>query len=185
MTATPQSLRYDRFAQSAHWLIALLLTGSFTLGLVMTDLPTSPLRLRLFAWHKWLGVLIFAAVSLRLAWRLRHPAPPLPDSVPGWQREAARISHHFLYIFLFAVPLSGWLMSSAKGFQTVLFGVLPIPDLLAKNPPLGAALEETHHLLAWMFLGLIGLHIAAAFKHLLVNRDGVFARMLPRGRAAP
>lgn len=185
MPSNPNSLRYDSFAQTAHWLVVLLLTGSFTLGLIMTELPTSPLRLRLFSWHKWLGVVIFAVAVLRLGWRLGHPAPPFPDSMPAWQREAAHISHHFLYIFLFAVPLSGWLMSSAKGFQTVLFGRLPIPDLLSKNPPLGAALEEVHHLLAWLFLGLIGLHVVAAFKHLLVDRDAVFMRMLPRPRGTP
>lgn len=184
MTDISDNARYDRFAQAAHWLVALLLVGSFTLGFTMTELPTSPLRLRLFAWHKWLGVIIFLAVTLRLAWRLWHPPPPLPASMPAWQRETARLSHRFLYVFLFAVPLSGWLMSSAKGFQTVLFRVLPIPDLLSKNPPLGAALESVHETLTTLFLGLIGLHVAAALKHLFVNRDGIFMRMLPRRGAA-
>src|SRR5687767_13306651 len=107
MPANPDSLRYDPYAQIAHWLVVLLLTGSFTLGFIMTELPTSPLRLRLFSWHKWLGVVIFLAVLLRFGWRLRHPAPPLPVTMPVWEREAARISHHFLYLFLFAAPLSG------------------------------------------------------------------------------
>lgn len=170
---------YNPVARTAHWLHVLLLLGSFTLGFIMVDLATSPLKLQMFAWHKWTGVVIFALVGLRLAWRWQHPPPPLPASIPSWQREAARISHRLLYGLLFAVPLSGWLMSSAKGFQTVLFGVLPIPDLLDKNPPVGAALEEVHWLLNKLLLGLIALHVAAALKHYFIDRNEVLARMLP------
>jgi cytochrome b561 len=156
-----------------------LLLGSFSLGFYMEDLAMSPTRLKLYAYHKWIGVTIFALVALRLAWRLWSPPPPLPGSMPAWERRAAEISHRLLYLMLFAVPLSGWLMSSAKGFQTVLFGVLPIPDLLSKNPPLGAALEEVHWMLNKMLLGLVSLHIAAALKHHFVDRDEVLARMTP------
>jgi len=75
-------------------------------------------------------------------------------------------------------------MSSAKGFQTVLFRVLPIPDLLQKNPPLGEALDAVHVALVWMLLGLIGLHVLAALKHYFIDRDEVLARMTP-GLAPP
>src|SRR5260221_12593579 len=118
--------RYGAVAQSLHWLMALMLVGSFSLGLYMADLPVSPLRLRLFGYHKWIGVLAFLVVALRLAWRWTHAPPPLPASMPQGETRAAEISHHLPYFFLFAAPLTGWLMSSAKGFQTVLFGVLPI-----------------------------------------------------------
>ena len=69
-------------------------------------------------------------------WRLTHAAPALPATMPAWQRAAANASHHLLYALFFAAPLTGWLFSSAAGFQTVYFGVLPIPDLLAKDPAL-------------------------------------------------
>lgn len=171
--------RYGITAQAAHWLTFLLLIGSFGIGLYMVDLVLSPTKLKLFAYHKWIGVTIFMLVVLRLAWRLWSPPPPLPDSMPAWEKRAAEISHRLLYLLLFAVPLSGWMMSSAKGFQTMLFGALPIPDLLSKNPPLGEALEQVHWLLNKMLLGLVLVHIAAALKHHFVDRDEVLARMTP------
>ena len=171
--------RYGGVAQSLHWLMALMLIGSFSLGLYMADLPVSPLRLRLFSYHKWIGVLAFLVVVLRLAWRWTHTPPALPPSMPQWEKRAAQISHRLLYVFLFAAPLTGWLMSSAKGFQTVLFGVLPIPDLLHKNPPLGEALTVVHVGLVYMLLGVIAVHVLAALKHHFFDRDDVLARMTP------
>jgi cytochrome b561 len=171
--------RYGAVAQAVHWLMAFMLVGSFSLGFYMHDLAVSPLRLKLFSYHKWLGVLAFTLVALRLAWRWTHRPPALPAHMAHWERRAAEITHRLLYLLLFAAPLSGWLMSSAKGFQTVLFGVLPIPDLLAKNPPLGAALTEVHKTLIWILLGVIGLHSLAALKHHFVDRDDVLARMTP------
>jgi cytochrome b561 len=173
------STQYGSVAQALHWLVVALLIGAYSLGFYMEDLPVSPARVKLFAYHKWLGVTIFAVVALRLGWRLWSPPPPLPATLPRWEMRAAEITHRLLYLLLFAVPLSGWLMSSAKGFQTVLFGVLPLPDLLAKNPPLGAALEAVHKALNKILLGVVLLHIAAALKHHVVDRDAVLARMTP------
>lgn len=175
------AVRYGGMAQSAHWLTVLLLIGSFTLGYVMTDMAMSPTRLKLFAYHKWIGVTIFALVALRLGWRLFVPPPPLPASMAVWERRLAAVTHALLYGLLFMVPLSGWLMSSAKGFQTVYFGVLPIPDLLGKNKELASLLEDAHEVLTCTLLGLVAMHVAAALKHHFINRDGVLQRMLPFG----
>jgi cytochrome b561 len=171
--------RYGAVARSAHWLTFFMLIGSFSLGFYMTDLKTSPLKLKLFSYHKWLGVTIFVLIVLRLAWRLRVQPPDFPQTMAGWEKRAALATHRLLYLLLLAVPLSGWLMSSAKGFQTVLFGVLPIPDLLHKDKPLGEALEEVHVTLAFLFLGLIALHVLAALKHQFIDRDDVLASMTP------
>ncbi|HVT34188.1 MAG TPA: cytochrome b [Nevskiaceae bacterium] len=177
--ATDRGARYTRTAMALHWLIFLVLIGSFTIGIYMGDLHLSPTKLKLVAWHKWLGVTVFFLVCLRLGWRLRHTPPALPAGMRAWEQQAAQIGHRLLYLMLFVTPLTGWLMSSAKGVQTVWFTVLPLPDLLQKNPPLGKALEEVHDTLAWMFLGLIALHVAAAFKHLLLDRDEVMSHMVP------
>ncbi|HZP13771.1 MAG TPA: cytochrome b [Nevskiaceae bacterium] len=171
--------QYGAVAKTAHWLMAFMLVGSFSIGLYMSDLPPSPTRLQLFSYHKWLGVLAFIVVALRWLWRQAVAPPPLPATMRPWEKEAARITHRLLYLFLFAAPLTGWLMSSAKGFQTVLFGKLPIPDLLSKDPPLGEALEEVHVAVVWLLLGLIVLHAAAALKHHFIDRDDVLARMTP------
>lgn len=170
--------RYRLPAVAAHWLIFLLLIGSFTLGFTMTGMALSPAKLRYFSWHKWIGVTVFLLVLLRLAWRAYAKPPSLPP-MPAWQVQASQISHHLLYVLLLALPLTGWLMSSAKGFQTVYFGKIAIPDLIGKNPPLGAALEAVHEALAFLMLGVLALHVLAALKHHFIDRDAVLARMLP------
>ena len=171
--------RYTPTAIALHWLMALLILGLLGVGLTMTALPLSPFKLQVYSWHKWAGVSAFLLVCLRLAWRLGHRPPALPSGMPGWQRHAAHGMHHLLYLLMFAIPLSGWLMSSAKGFQTVYFGIIPLPDLLQKNKELGELLELVHSSLNFTLAGLVVAHIAAALKHHLFDRDEVLARMLP------
>jgi len=171
--------RYTGLAIGLHWLIAIALVGCFALGLYMHELPLSPQKLKLYSWHKWAGVTIFFFVALRLAWRLTHRPPEMPAGMPAWQRMAAAATHHLLYALMFAVPLTGWLMSSAKGFQTVWFGVLPLPDLLEKNRELGKILEEVHEVLNFTMATLVVAHLGAALKHHFVERDDVLTRMLP------
>jgi cytochrome b561 len=168
--------RYTRTAIALHWLVALLIFSAFPLGVYMHDLPLSPTKLQLFSYHKWLGITIIVAAAVRLAWRVTHPAPALPD-MPRWQRIAAHGTHHLLYLLLFAIPLSGWLMSSAKGFQTVWFGVLPLPDLVGKNKELGDLLRDVHQILNFGLLALVGAHVAGALKHHFVERDDTLRRM--------
>lgn len=170
---------YTRTAVALHWLVALLILAALPLGLYMTGLKLSPLKLQLYAYHKWLGVTVVWLVVLRLAWRARHAAPPLPMSVPAWQQQAASALHHLLYSLMLLLPLTGWLMSSAKGVQTVYFGVLPLPDLLAKDEGLGELLAFVHAGLAYTLAALVTVHVGAALKHQFVDHDDVLARMLP------
>lgn len=174
--------RYSATAIALHWLMALLLVTIFSVGLYMSDLPLSPWKLKVFSWHKWAGVTAFLLVIVRLAWRAGHRPPALPESMPEWQQLAAHGGHALLYLLMFAVPLSGWLMSSAKGFQTVYFGVLPIPDLLHKNKELGDLLLEVHQTLAWTLAGVVAGHVGVALVHHFVDHDDVLMRMLPKHR---
>lgn len=171
--------RYTRTAITLHWAIAMLIFATFPLGVYMHDLPLSPGKLRLYSYHKWIGVTIFLLAVLRISWRGTHRPPPLPASTPRWEKLAAGTVHYLLYILIVAVPLSGWLMSSAKGVQTVWFGVLPLPDLLAKNKELGDLLKEVHEGLNFTLLGLVLAHAGAALKHHFVERDEILARMIP------
>ena len=170
---------YTATAKLLHWLIALMIFGMLGFGFYMTGLDLSPTKLELYSWHKWAGVTVFALVLVRLAWRIGHKPPALPAHMPAIERLAAHAGHHLLYVLMLAIPLSGWLMSSAKGFQTVWFGVLPLPDLLAKNPDLGDLLKEMHEALNWALFILVGLHIAGALKHHVIDRDSTLRRMLP------
>ena len=140
--------------------------------------PVGPQRFKAVPWHKAIGVTILALVLVRLFWRWTHPAPPLPTSLPAWERYAAHASHWALYALMIAVPLSGFLMSSALGFSTVVFG-LRLPDLLERNRELGDSLKTLHFFLNKALLAVIALHFAAALKHHFIDRDGVLLRMLP------
>lgn len=175
----PPVRRYTGTAIALHWLTALLIFAALPLGLIMTGLPLSPLKLKLFSYHKWLGVTVFLLAGAHLAWRVKHAPPALPDSIARWQQRAAHGLHAALYLLLLAIPLSGWLMSSAKGFQTIYLGVLPLPDLVAKDKALGEALQGVHAALNYGLLALLAGHVGAALKHQYLDRDGVLARMLP------
>ncbi|MDI3514148.1 MAG: hypothetical protein PWP40_1377 [Rhodocyclaceae bacterium] len=174
------STHYSATAKALHWGIAVLIFGLLGLGFYMTGLELSPTKLQLFSWHKWTGVTVFMLVVVRLAWRITHRPPALPAHMSALERFAAHAGHHLLYVLMFAIPLSGWLMSSAKGFQTVWFGVLPLPDLLAKDKALGDLLQTVHVSLNFVLIALLLVHIGAALKHHLVDKDDVLTRMLPR-----
>lgn len=171
--------RYSRVAIGLHWIIALAIFCTFALGLYMHELPLSPTKLRLYSYHKWIGVTIFALVLFRLLWRLAHRPPPPPPGMPRWQQRAATATHATLYLLTLAIPVSGWLMSSASGLQVVYLGWLPIPDALPKDKALAEQLKDVHEFLNMLMLALVVLHVAAAMKHHLLDRDDVLARMFP------
>lgn len=175
--------RYSATAIWLHWLLALAIVSAFAVGLYVEGLPFSPQKLKLLNWHKWAGVTILALSALRLVWRLTHRPPALPARViqgmPGWQVSAYHATHYLMYALFFGVPLAGWAYSSAKGFPVVWFGVLPLPDLVGKDEALAHILKEVHELAAWALMGLVALHVAAALKHHLIDRDGLLARMRP------
>lgn len=173
------SNRYPAMAIGLHWLIAAMILIAVVVGFTMTSMAFSPDKLKLINWHKWAGVTIFALVAVRLMWRATHTVPPMPASMPPWQQYAASGTHVLLYGLMVAIPLTGWLMSSAKGFQTVYFGVLPIPDLLNKDKALGETLEQVHTLLNYAMIAVVVAHALAALKHHFIDKDDVLRRMLP------
>lgn len=171
--------RYSRVAIALHWIIALAILCTFALGIYMHELDLSPAKLKLYSYHKWTGVTIFLLVLIRLAWRLTHHPPAPPPEMPAWQHHAANTAHVGLYLLTLAIPLSGWLMSSASGFQVVYFEVLPIPDLVGKDKALAGQLKDLHYALNILMFAVVVLHVAAALKHHFADRDDVLARMLP------
>ena len=178
-TVSVVTARFTPTAVALHWVLAVLIIFNLCFGLYTVGLPLSPQKLKFFSWHKWVGVTIFMLAAARLLWRLYHPAPALPSTMKDWERKAANISHTLLYVLFFAAPLSGWLFSSANGFQTVYLGVLPIPDLLPKNKEVAAVLRFCHRWINYTMAALIVVHAAAAVKHHFIDRDDVLTRMLP------
>jgi cytochrome b561 len=173
------SAHYTKTAKGLHWLMAVLFFGMLGLGFYMQGLPLSPDKLKLYSWHKWVGVTVFLLALFRIAWRVTHQPPALPSSMPRLMQIAAHAGHHMLYMLMFLIPLSGWLMSSAKGFQTVWFGILPIPDLIEKNKLLGDLLQTVHVSLNYLFIAVLIGHIGAALKHHFIDKDDILTRMLP------
>jgi cytochrome b561 len=171
--------RYSGAAIALHWMVAALVIANLCYGLYVVSLPLSPQKLRLFSYHKWIGVTVFVLAAARLLWRLGHRPPALPASMKPWEARAATATHALLYALFFAAPLTGWLFSSAAGFQTVYLGMLPIPDLLAKNKDLADLLRVAHRWINYTMAAVIVLHTAAALKHHFVDRDDVLIRMLP------
>ena len=179
---TPITERYTNTAIALHWLIAFLILATFPLGVYMSNLPLSPDKLKFHSWHKWIGITLLMLAVLRLLWRAKHMPPRLPDPMPRWQRRASHAVHFLPYTLFFAVPLSGWTMSSAKGFQTVWFGMLPLPDLVGKDKALGQLLTTLHQGLNLVLVALIATHVAAAVKHHFIDRDATLRRILPFGK---
>ncbi|MEO6292361.1 MAG: cytochrome b [Burkholderiaceae bacterium] len=175
--------RYSTVAMVLHWLLGLSIFIMFGVGIYMSDLPFSPLRLKLYNYHKWAGICFLLLTVLRLLWRFTHRPPVLPAAIeqamPTWQNRAYHATHGVLYALFFAVPLIGWAYSSAAGFPIVLFGVIPLPDLLAMDKEFAKQIKELHEISAFALVGLALLHIAAALKHQFIDRDKLINRMLP------
>ena len=173
-------MRYGYVAQTLHWVVVALVIVQVTIGTIADDLPRGLEKLALLARHKSFGITILGIAVIRLAWRwIDRPPPPPP--MPRWQHIAAHLNHWGLYALLFALPLSGWLMSSASNYPVSWFGLVQLPDFIGADRELKDIFHELHHLFVWFLYALVGLHVAAALKHQFFDRDGLLFRMLPGG----
>jgi len=175
-------------AKTFHWVIALLILGNLALGYWSVGLPRAPEKGYWFHWHKTIGLTVLWLVALRLLWRMSSLIPPLPPTTPPWQRIAAGVSHLLLYLAMFAMPISGWVMHSAADRTLDLYGLFKVPDIVAATGERAEAIGDTagavHYYLFITLCVLIALHVLGALKHALVNGDSVLTRMLPFSRAS-
>ncbi len=176
---------YGLVAVFLHWLVALVVAGLFGLGLWMVELTyyddwyrTAP------AIHKGVGVLLFISVTLRLGWRLVGPRPGPLATHSMLERRIAKITHALLYTLLFAVMLSGYLISTADGRPIDVFGLFSVPALISGLPDQADVAGEIHLILAISLVSLAGVHALAALKHHLIDRDRTLLRMLGRRSAS-
>ena len=179
MTLRNTTARWGHVSQFLHWLIVVLLVIQVTLASIADDLPLGMKKLAMLARHKSVGITILGLAVIRLLWRWMNPTPPLPDTLKPYERVLASVTHAGLYILLFAMPLSGWIMSSARGFPVSWFGFIQLPDLVPKSKPLYEAMLKTHETLAWALYTIVALHVLAALKHHFLLKDNVLRRMLP------
>ena len=169
---------YTRTAVALHWIVAALIAMALIIGWFMTDMVTSPTKMRVYDWHKCIGITVLALFFVRALWRMRHPAPA-PVLMPAWQRFASHAVHGLLYVMLLLQPLTGWLFSNAAGHSIVYLGLVPLPDLVGKDKALASVLKAVHATLNFTLLALVCVHVGAALRHHAADRDGVLPRMLP------
>ncbi len=180
MSIESSSNRYSSIAMLLHWLIALLVIANIGLAELTEDLSREA-RGPYMDVHKAIGITVLVLTLARIGWRLGHKPPPLPASMPGWQLIAAKATHWAFYFLLLALPLSGWLWMSTYPAPFPWFGLFEVPMLpVAGQEALGEFLHESHEIMGKAMFFLVILHILGALKH-VVDRDGVFGRMLPGG----
>ena len=187
MPTTDAGRRYGAVAQALHWTIAALIVVQFVLAKLAEHLPLGIEKLILLARHKSFGMTILMLAVLRLAWRVANPPPPLPSGMTRAARTTAGVTHAAMYVLLFAMPLSGWLMSSAKNYSVSWFGLFTWPNLIGPDEAAFRLLRETHGILSNLLLAIVILHVLAALKHHFWDQDDVLRRMLPftRSRMRP
>ncbi|WP_374943100.1 cytochrome b [Sphingomonas sp.] len=176
---------YDGVARGFHWLIVVLVAVQFAIAWTMPEIHRGVRPDGLVGWHLSVGALILAVMLARLAWRLTHRPPSPPRDLSAPLRLLSRLTHYGLYALLLALPFLGWANASARGWPVSLFGVVPLPSLVAVASSFGHAAGDVHKALATALLVLVGLHASGAAYHALVLRDGVVRRMLPRAAARP
>jgi cytochrome b561 len=172
--------RYTPLAQGLHWFTALCMLAILPIGWVMMRMPdTDPARNTWFTAHKSLGITILALTILRILWRAISPPPILPGTLAKWERQLATITHWLLYFILFAMPISGYLLSAAVHYPINFFWIFQLP-LIPENKPLSEAAAKVHLTMQWLVYALIALHVLGAAWHVFLRRDGLLDRMLPR-----
>lgn len=194
--------RYTKTAIILHWLIALLIIAMLALGLWMHELPkdapkavsfdlfnwgiytvtfAEPVSVRTFYFnlHKSIGVTVLALILFRVFWRLTHAAPALPATMKDWEKKLADVSHKALYALMLVLPLSGFIMSVYSKWGILWFGLPLVKGL--DNPQLRDLFKEVHEVSAWLIIVLIVVHVLAALKHKLVDKDEVMKRMSVHG----
>jgi len=136
-------------------------------------------QLSLLARHKAVGMTILLLACVRFLWRRMTPPPVLPQRMRPWQMSLARATHALMYALLFALPLSGWLMSSAANFPVSYFGLFTFPDLVAPDETFAQAMKSLHHFLGPLLFVTVVIHVLAVLKHHFIDKDTVLKRMLP------
>jgi cytochrome b561 len=182
-------VRYNGVAMAFHWVIAALIVVNIAMGLYMGDLGRDdPMKFTIVQWHKSIGLTVLVLSLARLGWRLVHPVPRLPAGMHPFVAGFAHFTHYFFYFLIIAIPLSGWIFTSASplGNGTDYFGLFTWPSLPGFAGQTREQLKPVHDLfngvhvyLAWSAIVLLPIHVAAALYHHFLRGDDVLRRMTP------
>jgi cytochrome b561 len=188
---SPPSPKYTSPQRLLHWAVAIMAIGVLAAGLTLgilgfkgvTDLLGAATRNVIYTYHKTFGLIVLAAMLIRLVVKLKQGAPAYDPPLERWQEAISGIVHKALYICLIAMPTLGWMATDASNYPVEFFS-WSLPQFIDKDKALGTLLYDLHGILGWVLTGLLAMHIGAAMMHWLVKRDGVMSRMT-FGSAAP
>lgn len=167
-------------SKTLHWLIVLLIILQWVIIQRAEELKGLA-KVEALYWHKSFGITVLALAIVRLVWRWANPVPALANVTKTWERLLAGFSHFALYALLFAIPLTGWMMSSARNFPVSWFKLVQLPDLVGQDKGTYELMHSLHGgLNAALFIVAL-LHVAGALKHHFIDRNEVLKRMLPFG----
>jgi len=176
---------YDGRLRWIHWVSAILFIAAMLLGLYCgLQAPGTSPRRELLEVHKSLGVTLFFLAILRIIVRAATMAPPEPRSHSLLIRVAARLNHWVLYAVLLAMPITGYLFTSAGGYSLKFFWLFSWPRLVAGSPAVAHAGEVSHDAIAYLVYVAVALHIVATIWHAAVRKDETLSRMW-RGAGSP
>lgn len=173
---------YSAGSKWLHWIVAVLVLMMLSFGFFLDDVPEQ-FQGTAYMMHKSIGLTIFFLMIVRLFWILYTGKPDLPFSVPRWERILSKFVQMSMYVFLFAMPLAGWVMSVANDRVPTFFGLFPMPLYgIPVDKELGEWMAGAHEIIAYILIVLIALHIAGALKHQFIDKDKVMRRMLSDAR---
>ena len=174
---------YSNLQKWFHWVIAGLILLQYLLMLLAEQAQEDGSRvqqLALIANHKSFGITILILACLRILLRIKLGSPLLPSAMPNWQMKASALSHAALYLLIFALPITGWLMSSANAYSVSWFNVVALPDFVKPNEDLAALFGALHELLWDVLIVIVFVHVIAALKHHWLDKDNVLTRMVSK-----
>jgi cytochrome b561 len=180
MTFRNTTRAWGSLTKALHWIIVILIINQWWIADRAESLKGLE-KLQALAWHKSFGMTVLMLAVVRLVWRWMNPTPDLTAETKPWERLLAKISHVLLYALIFAMPITGWMMSSARNFPVSWFKVFQFPDLVAPSEELFRRMNDLHHQLFAVLVVVAGLHVAGALKHHFIDRNDVLKRMLPFG----
>ena len=171
--------RYSALSLTFHWLTAALVLTQVLL-ITAHEATDGPISREFVQIHKSVGLTILMLTLARIGWRLANPALPLPETMPGWQKLIARVTHVGFYILLIGLPLGGWAASSAGGRVIEWFGLFQWPALpVPQSRDLARSFMDAHEAGVKVLYVLLALHVGAALNHHFIDRNNVLHRMLP------
>ncbi|MCJ8319005.1 MAG: cytochrome b [Colwellia sp.] len=170
---------YGWITITLHWLIAIIIIGLFSLGYWMVDLGYyDPWYKQGPDIHRSIGIILFALMVFRLFWKAIQTKPKPLDNHSKFERVAGSLVHRLLYLFVFVIMISGYLISTADGRAIEVFQWFSVPSIGELFTDQEDIAGLVHQYLAYAMIGLVSMHAIAALKHHFIDKDKTLTRML-------